>query len=160
VWTTVAQWLRCCTTNWKVANSIPDVVSGIFHWHKSFWSDYGPGVDSASNRNEYQEYFLGVNATGALGWQTHHNPVLLSCNLGTLTSWKPLGHSRPVTGLLYLLHQCRWFLLCSPLIPGTQLYFLCNYNSVRCHNFMFNLFCIWNSSQTRVILIEFSRDFS
>jgi len=28
--------------------------------------------------------------------------VPLSCNLGTLTSWNPLGHSRPVTGLLYL----------------------------------------------------------
>ena len=27
----------------------------------------------------------------------------LSCNLGTLTSWNPLGRSRPVTGLLYLL---------------------------------------------------------
>ena len=26
---------------------------------------YGPGVDSASNRNEYQENFLGVNAAGA-----------------------------------------------------------------------------------------------
>ena len=26
----------------------------------------------------------------------------LSCNLGTWTSWNPLGHSRPVTGLLYL----------------------------------------------------------
>ena len=26
----------------------------------------------------------------------------LSCNLGTLTSWNPLGYFRPVTGLLYL----------------------------------------------------------
>jgi len=26
---------------------------------KSFRSHYGPGIDSASNRNEYQEYFLG-----------------------------------------------------------------------------------------------------
>ena len=26
---------------------------------KSFRSHYGTGVDSASNRNEYQEYFLG-----------------------------------------------------------------------------------------------------
>jgi len=26
---------------------------------------YGPGVDSASNRNGYQEYFLGVKAAGA-----------------------------------------------------------------------------------------------
>jgi len=25
----------------------------------------GPGVDSASNTNEYQEYFIGVKAAGA-----------------------------------------------------------------------------------------------
>ena len=67
-----------------------------------FRSHYGPGVDSASNRNEYQENFLGVNAAGAYGWQTFHLPVPLSWNLGTLTSWNPLGHSRPVTGLIYL----------------------------------------------------------
>ena len=39
------------------------------HWNlsltKSFRSHYGPGVDSASNRNEYQEYFPGVTAAGA-----------------------------------------------------------------------------------------------
>jgi len=32
---------------------------------QSFWSHHGPGVDSASNRNEYQVYFLGVKAAGA-----------------------------------------------------------------------------------------------
>ena len=32
---------------------------------KSFRLHYGPGVDSASNRNEYQEHFLGVKAAGA-----------------------------------------------------------------------------------------------
>ena len=32
---------------------------------KSFRSHYGPGVDSVSNKNEYQEYFLGVKAAGA-----------------------------------------------------------------------------------------------
>jgi len=31
--TAVAQWLRCCATNRKVAGSIPDGVIGIFHWH-------------------------------------------------------------------------------------------------------------------------------
>ena len=31
----------------------------------SFRQHYGPEVDSASNRNEYQEYFLGVKAAGA-----------------------------------------------------------------------------------------------
>ena len=32
---------------------------------KSFRSHYGPGVDSDSNRNVYQEFSLGVNAAGA-----------------------------------------------------------------------------------------------
>ena len=32
------------------------------HWIRS---QYDPGVDSASNRNEYQEHFLGVKAAGA-----------------------------------------------------------------------------------------------
>ena len=31
----------------------------------SFRSHYGPGVGSASNRNEYREYFLEVKAAGA-----------------------------------------------------------------------------------------------
>jgi hypothetical protein len=26
-------WLRHCATRWKVAGSIPDGVTGIFHWH-------------------------------------------------------------------------------------------------------------------------------
>ena len=65
VGTRVAQWLRCCATNQKVAGSIPADVSGFFIDIKSFRSHYGPGVDWASNRNEYQEYFLGVKAAGA-----------------------------------------------------------------------------------------------
>jgi hypothetical protein len=39
------------------------------HWNfsltYSFRPHYGPGIGSASNRNEYQEYFLGVEAAGA-----------------------------------------------------------------------------------------------
>ena len=59
----MVQWLRCCATNRKVAGSIPAGVIGTDI--KSFRSHYGPGVDSASNRNEYQEHFLGVKAAGA-----------------------------------------------------------------------------------------------
>jgi len=64
-WTAVAQWLRCCATNRKVAGSLPAVVSGFFIDVKIL-SDRtnGPGVDSTSNRNEYQEYFLRVKAAG------------------------------------------------------------------------------------------------
>ena len=61
----MAQCLRYCATNRKVASSIPGGVSGFFIDIKSFPLHYGPGVDSASNRNEYQEYFLAVKAAGA-----------------------------------------------------------------------------------------------
>jgi hypothetical protein len=63
--TVIAQWLRFCATNRKVTCSIPAGVGGFFIDIKSFSSHYGPGVDSASNRNEYQEYFLRVKAAGA-----------------------------------------------------------------------------------------------
>ena len=52
-------------TNRKVAGSILAGASGFFIDIKSFRSHYGPGVDSASNINEYQEYFLGVKVAGA-----------------------------------------------------------------------------------------------
>jgi len=51
--------------NVGTAGSIPADVIGFFIDIKSFRSHYGPGVDSASNTNEYKEYFLGVKAAGA-----------------------------------------------------------------------------------------------
>jgi len=63
--TAVAQWLRCCVTNWKVTGLIPAGVSVFFIDINSFRPHYGPGVDPACNRNEYQEYFLGVKVTGS-----------------------------------------------------------------------------------------------
>jgi len=53
--------VKGCVTNRKVAGSIPPGVSGFFIDIKSLRSHNGPGVDSASNRNEY----LGVKAAGA-----------------------------------------------------------------------------------------------
>ena len=79
---------------------------------KSFRSHYGPGVDSASNRNEYQEYFLGGKGDRCVRLTTYHHIVPLSRNLGTLTSWNPLGLSRPEMGLL-LLPVAE--ILCTPL---------------------------------------------
>ena len=45
-----------------MAGSIPAGVIGILIDIKYFKSHYGPGVDAAFNRNEYQEHFLGVKA--------------------------------------------------------------------------------------------------
>jgi hypothetical protein len=70
-------WLRHCPINRKVAGSIPDGVIGIFHWHN-------PGVDSASNRNEYQEYFLESKG-GRCVWLTTLPPSSADC----LEIWEP-----------------------------------------------------------------------
>ena len=94
----VTQWLRCSATIRKVARSIPAGVSVHFSDIKSFRSHYGPGVDSVSNRNEYQKYFLGGKGGRCVRLTTYHHPVPLSRNLGTLNSWNPLGLSRPVMG--------------------------------------------------------------
>jgi hypothetical protein len=44
------------------------------HWNfsltQSIWLHCGPGVDSASNRNEYQEYFLGGKGSWCIGLTT------------------------------------------------------------------------------------------
>jgi hypothetical protein len=59
-------WLKNCAANRKVAGSIPDGVLSPY---------YGPVVDSASNRNEYQD-FLGslktVYAAEANKWMHNH----------------------------------------------------------------------------------------
>jgi len=76
--------LRHCATSRKVAGSIP---GGVFFINISFGPHYGPGVDSASNRNEYQEYFLG----GEGGWCTGLTtlpPLCAKC----LEIWEPQPH--------------------------------------------------------------------
>ena len=60
---TVAQWLRCCATNRKVAGSIPAGVSGFFIDIKSFRSPGGltqPLTEMSTRRISW-----GVKAAGA-----------------------------------------------------------------------------------------------
>jgi hypothetical protein len=64
-----------------------------------FFIDYGPGVDSASNRNEYQEYFL----RGKGGWCVRLKTLPPSC-ADCLEIWNPQGLSRPVMGMLFLIY--------------------------------------------------------
>ena len=63
--TAVAQWLRCCATNRKVAGWTSNGVIGIFHRHNPSDRTMALGSTQVSIRIEYQEYFLGVKAAGA-----------------------------------------------------------------------------------------------
>jgi len=55
-----------------------------FSLTQSFRPHYGPGVDSASNRNEYREYFLGVKGGRWVGL-TALQPSCADC----LEIWEP-----------------------------------------------------------------------
>ena len=79
------------------------LVSGFFIDIKSFRSHYGPGVDLASNR--VPGVFPGGKGGRCVRLTTYHHPVPLSRNLGTLTSWNPLGLSRPVMGLIFIVND-------------------------------------------------------
>ena len=62
--TAVAQWLKCVLQIGRSLVRSQLVSLEFFIDIKSFRSHDGHGVNSASNRNEYQEYFLGVKAAG------------------------------------------------------------------------------------------------
>jgi hypothetical protein len=71
----------------------------------------GSGVDSASNRNEYQEYFLVLKRAGALGWQPYRRLVQNVLKSGSLNLLETSGAVQVCNGidlpLLYLIIDLR-----------------------------------------------------
>ena len=61
----------------------------------SFRLHSGPGVDSASDRNEYQEYFLGGKGGRCVGL---HVPIVLKAE--SLNLLEPLGPVQVCTGIV------------------------------------------------------------
>jgi hypothetical protein len=75
------------------------MVSLEFFIDITFWPHYGPGVDSASNRNEYQEYFLEVKADGAQGWTPCHLYVPIVLKSEILNLLEPSGPVQACNGI-------------------------------------------------------------
>jgi hypothetical protein len=106
------------------------MVSLDFSSTKFFRSHYGPGVDSASNRNEYQENFLGVNAAGAV--------VMKSGSLNFLEPSGPLQACNG-TALPFRCTNFSKFLFCTEttcfgefLCPSSGI-FHCTHSDGICH---------------------------
>jgi hypothetical protein len=57
----VVQWLRHYATGLKVAGSRPDNVNTFFSIYLILPAALGPGVYSASNRNQYQKHKNAVS---------------------------------------------------------------------------------------------------
>jgi hypothetical protein len=70
---------------------VPDEVD-FFNVPNHFQPHYGPRVDSASNRNEYQEFFRGVKSGRRVGLTTLPPTMSrISENVGASTSRNPKG---------------------------------------------------------------------
>ena len=65
---------------------------------KSFRSHYGPGVDSASNRNEYQEHFLGGKGGRCVRLTTLQPSCAVVTKSGNLNFLEPSGPLQACNG--------------------------------------------------------------
>ena len=112
----VAQWLRCCATNRKVAGSIPAGVIGNFHWHNT--SDRTMALGSTQPLTEMSTRSISWGKGSRCVMLTNLPPscavVVKSGNLNFLESFGPLqacngtdlpvGYSLPPWLCVALLH--------------------------------------------------------
>jgi len=92
----------------KVAGSIRYGAVGIFLLTQPFRPHYGHGVDSASNRNESQEYFLWGKDDRCVRLTTLPPSCVEYLEIwGASTSWNAQGLSWPVLLFSALLNTCQ-----------------------------------------------------
>jgi len=90
---------------------------------KSFRSHYSPGVDSFSNRNEYQEHFLGGKDGRCVRLTTLPPSCTVVMKSGNLNFLEPSGSLQACNGIALPLHL-HFFTLtfvnfrCRPLQSG------------------------------------------
>ena len=96
-------WLRPCATSWKVAGSIPDWVIDAYHLRFPTGQTMALGA-SASNRNENQEYLVGLKGGRCLRLTTLLPSLAVCLEIWESQESRSCQHpSKPVRGLLYLL---------------------------------------------------------
>ena len=91
----VAQWLRFCATNRKVAGSIPDGVIGIFHL-------YHPSDRNMDLESTQPGVFPGGKSGRCVRLTTLPQSLAIATSSGNLNFLEPSGHLGPVMGLIYI----------------------------------------------------------
>ena len=91
------QWysrLRHCNTSQEVVGSVPDGVTGIFHWHNPSSHTVVLGLTHPLTEMSTRNISWGVKVHRTDNLTTFM--CRLSWNLGASISWNPQGLSRPV----------------------------------------------------------------
>jgi len=98
----VVLWLRHCAKSRTVLGSFPVSVTGFFS--DISLSDHTIVLGLTQPLGKMSARDIPGGKGGRWVRVTASPPSCAEChgNLGPLTSWKHLGHTRPVTGLLYL----------------------------------------------------------
>ena len=92
-------WLRHCATSRKVAGSIPDAVTGIFHWHNPSGRTEALGSTQPLTEMSTRNICWGVKAAGVYGWQPYHLHVLIVLKSGSLSLLEPWGPVQACNGI-------------------------------------------------------------
>jgi hypothetical protein len=71
------------------------------NWICVYITEYGPGVESASNRNEYQEFFLGDKGGWCVGLTTLPALCAVVLKSGNLSFLEPSGPVQACNGAVY-----------------------------------------------------------
>jgi hypothetical protein len=87
---------------------------GILYWH------YGPEDNKPTNRNEYQEYFLGVRGGRHVGLTTLPLHVPIVMKLGAPMSWNPQRLSRSLLDCFALYGITEKFIVCSDIYKDAK----------------------------------------
>jgi hypothetical protein len=91
--------LRYCASCWKATGSIPDGVTGIFHWRIPSSCTIALGLTQPLTDMSTRNIFWGVKVAGSKGWWPCNLHMLIILKSGRFNLLEPLGPFKACTGI-------------------------------------------------------------